>query len=261
MNETPKIELYICTGGHGIYYTLRKVAYLTLGSAKPQDTFVKNLAINESSAIESAIKYAEALTAATQGEIQIILDKTPRETPVNTWGDGKLSPTRIAFMRDVLSGVMPYGLHKNKLFSDIPSDYLAWACKEGLTKNDPVTLNVASAAFSVLLERNEIKTKSDLDALTKVKEKNNQMSDYFGSVKERVLIEKATIEYLKKDHNIRFNRPSYFYKLRLGHDIIVYSGSSFLGNIDDTINIKATITEHVNYHGTKSTVISRPHLS
>lgn len=261
MSTIKKIELYICTGGNGIYYTLRKVSHSTRDTAKPQDTFVKNLATSESSAIESAIAYTKALMTASQGDAEIILDETPREKPINIWGDGKLSPARIAFMRDVVNGIMPYGLHQKKAFTEIPSDYLAWACKEALTKNDPVTQNVASAAFCVLLDRNEIKTKADIDALTQVKENHNKLSDYFGMLKERVSIPSATIEYLKKDHNSLYNRPSYFYKLRLGNDVLVYSGSTFLGNIDDKINIKATINKHVNYHGTKSTVISRPYMA
>lgn len=261
MNAIKKIELYICTGGNGIYYTLRKVAYPTRDPVKPLDTFVKNLATSESSAIESAITYTNALKVASQGEVEIILDETPREKPINTWGDGKLSPARMAFMREVMNGIMPYGLHQKKAFTEIPSDYLAWACKEALTKNDPVTQNVASAAFCVLLDRNEIKTKADIDALTLVKENQNKLSDYFGMIKHRVEIPRAKIEYLKKDHNTQYNRPSYFYKLRAGNDILIYSGSSFLGNVDDEINIKATINKHVNYHGTKSTVISRPYIA
>lgn len=261
MSNAKKIEFYICTGGSGIYYTLRKVAYPVLEAAKPLDTFVKNLATSEPGAIESAIAYTEALKAASQGEVEIILDKTPREKPINTWGDGKLSPARIAFMRDVTNGIMPYGMHQKKAFTEIPSDYLAWACKEALTKNDLVTQNVASAAFCVLLDRNEIKTKADINALTQAKENHNKLSDFFGTVKERVTILGAKIEYLKKDQNSHYNRPSYFYKIRFGNDVLVYSGSTFLGGVDDKINIKATIDKHVNYHGTKSTFISRPYLA
>lgn len=258
MSTIKKISFYICTGGNGIYYTLRKATQKTTSDFL-EDVFVKNLSVSKERAILSAQNFVDELKRKVDGNFEISFDSTPRESLTNNWGDGKIPAERLNMIRQVNTGIMPYGMHKDKSFHEIPSDYLAWACSEALKKNDPVTVNVASAAFCVLLERGEIKQLSDVEALLMPKYSNNLKSDFIGTIKDRLKIE-AVIEYHKKDRSIQFNRDNHFYKLRIGDDVLIYSGTVFLGEINESVKMSATIEKHVTHHKVKTTVIKRPHL-
>lgn len=258
MNTISKVVFYICVGGNGIYYTLRKTTHKTT-SDLIEDTFVKNLSVSQTRAQVSARNFVEAFKDKIADSFEVQFDPTPRQALTNTWGDGKIPSERLNMLRQVNTGVIPYGMHKGKNFEDIPSDYLAWACTEALKKNDPVTINVASAAFCVLLERGEIKQLADVEKLLMPKINVNQKSKFIGSIKERLEID-AVIEYYKKDRSIQYNRDTHFYKLRLGDDVLIYSGSVYLGEINEPVKFNATIEKHVTYHNIKSTVVKRPHL-
>lgn len=258
MNTSKKIEFYVCTGGNGIYYTLRKVSKKT-GSDFIEDVFVKNLSVSRERALVSARNYVQAFTSKVGDLFKITLDHTPREAITNLWGDGKIPAERLNMLRLINTGVIPYGMHKGKNFEDIPSDYLAWACTESLKKDDPVTVNVASAAFCILLERGEVKQLADVEKLLIPKISTNLKSKHVGLLKDRIAIE-AVIEYHKKDRSIQYNRDTHFYKLRIGDDVLIYSGSVFLGEINEPVKINATIDQHVIYHNIKSTVIKRPYI-
>lgn len=257
MNTSKKIEFYVCTGGNGIYYTLRKVSKKSASNI--EDVFVKNLSVAKDRALLSAQNYVNTFKSKVGDLFDVELDLTPRQAITNLWGDGKIPTERLNMLRLINTGVIPYGMHRGKTFEDIPSDYLAWACTESLKKNDPVTNNVASAAFCVLLERGEVKQLADVEKLLIPKINTNLKSTHFGLLKDRQALE-AVIEYHKKDRSIQFNRDSHFYKLRIGDDVLIYSGSVYLGEVDQSVKMKATIDQHVIYHDIKSTVIKRPHL-
>lgn len=257
MSIIKKIEFYVCTGGNGIYYTLRKITHRSVGQT--EDVFVKNLSVSKERAMIAAENFVNQFRDAVTNNFQIILDLSPRQPLTNFWGEGKISSERLTMLRKVNDGYIPYGLHKGKFFEEIPSDYLGWACTEALTKNDPVTINVASAAFSVLMERGEVKEFADVEKLLLPKKSAGLNSDFIGLLQSRQKLT-ATIQYMKKDRSIQFNRDKYFYKLVVGDDVVIYSGSVYLGDVDDQVTMNATIDKHICYHNVKSTYIKRPHI-
>lgn len=265
MSNKTVIEFYISTGSKGIFHTLRKTTNI-VGDLRQSDSFVKNLSINEDEAIKSASEYVEQFSNVIGGNdnYHILFDELPRHSTTNSWGDGKLASYKLSQLQDINHGIMPFGIHKGKLFNEVPSDYLGWCCEQGAKKeNDKVAENLASASLAVLIERKVILSFSELEAYTlgnkeKRKEKD-LLSDYVGMQGERKELT-AIIEHSKSSWDDRYNQMKHFYKLKIGDNILTYSGTVELGNKDDVIKVKATIDKHTLYKGVKSTILKRPIL-
>ena len=266
--NVPEINFFISTGCNGIMYTLRRKTFLKDGSTS-ECSHVKNLSTDKGKAELMALGYIEKFKKVINNRFLVTFEGfTIGSLSFLEWGDGKLSSSDIYKIKTLMNGVMPFGKHSGKSVDKVPTDYLCWVCKTyqtNLEKNkvDKVAKVLANIALAELIDRDFIKNNDDLKEylLEKSEEKRKVdiLSKYVGEVKERLELSDVIIEYCKQEWNQAFNQMRYFFKLRKGHDILIYSGSTNLGDTNQKINIRATVKEHKNYDSeVKSTIICRP---
>lgn len=263
-----EVSFFISTGGNGIMYTLRRRTHLNDGSVS-SCSHVKNLSTDRGKAELMAYGYIEKFKNVIHNSFLVTFEGFSLNTvSFLEWGDGKLSSSDLYKIKTLLNGFLPFGKHRGKSITDVPTEYLCWICKTHQTKcatsePDKVSKILANIALSELIDRDFIKTNDDLNEYllekSDEKRKADLLSNYIGEVKSRLELSDVVIEYCKQEWNTVYNQMRYFFKLKKGDNIIIYSGSAKLGETNDKISLRATVKEHINYDDqVKTTVICRP---
>ncbi|EOZ8645438.1 DUF3820 family protein [Acinetobacter baumannii] len=240
---------YVSVGAKEIYYTLRKMVIKTSGQIS--DDYVCTLSANKDEAITKAKDYfSSTAILLNNGDINLILSLKPEYNTSQKFKSKKvLSDDRIT---QIENGITPIGCYRGFKICELPEHYLIWLADqytgEANTANDRVFQTLASVALNLVLERN-LFNKDSVEKTTACP---------LGTIGERVKFCALIQEY---DVSISFYGNVLSYTLLVDGKIVKYRGSKFIGAKGETINLKATIDEHLTVEdGSEVTFIKRPSL-
>jgi hypothetical protein len=241
---------YISTGAKSAMFTL------WLGrtdSLYHPDNYICNLAGfgNEAVAIEKAQDYCDRMSARLGSTVQF---RGVWDEPRNQ--RGSLSARDIDCLKQIESGVTPFGKHAGVAFANLPDSYVMFfADKVNDASLNAVMSAFANACMGVAMERDLIAKRE-----AKREERRNQdaLSAFIGTEGERMTFSGVVFSQFKKEAD-DFNDGYWINKIRCGDDIVVYIGNKF-GERDETVTFKATVKRHSEYQGIKSTQVNRPKL-
>lgn len=243
------------------FYTLR---VHTEADGKTCDTYVKNLASTKAESIKLARLYVKSYSAIAGDLFKVEFISSTNILLYDNPIEELLKPYQKDQLTLISSGCIPFGALQDSLIIDAPSDYLIWCCENApLNPNNILLKNLASAALAVLIERGEIKSNIDLEKYSRTKKENRiekeKSSKYYGMLKQRLELTASIVVSQSKFDEV-YQTRKYFYKMLSDDNIIIYSGTTPLGETGDSVKLKATIKKHDLYRGCKTTHISCPKL-
>lgn len=248
-----KIIFYISTGAKDVYYTLNKI--VQDGAVVISHSYVQNLSMEENEAVEKAEAFAKRLYAAG---VDCVFDGTVDGETYGKLGSN-LSVEDHFKVKKIKEGLMPFGKHRDQPIKNLPFDYICWIISKFQSSENAVENTLAFATLAIALENQILKSDDDiLECLTDFNKKNSK-SDYIAEKGERLDI-KCEV-YKSSSFYDDFRRQEiYNYLLKQGDNLITYYGTVHLGEIGESINIKATIKNTYESKGVKYTGISRPKI-
>lgn len=255
------LTYYICIGNKGVMYTLRE----DLGG---NSRHIKTLSNNRHRAEQLAIEYIDKLNRINEGTFQVSFQGFSNSAePFLKWGEGKMDKRELYKLKMLLNGIFAFGKYNGKPVQEVPIKYLCWVYQESAPNSESNKFSevLSSTIFAELINRGFIKNNADFNEyMNKCKQNKIDLdinSNFVGSVNDRIELNAAKIIFLKSEWDSRYNQTKYFYKLKVDEDVFIYSGTSALGELNQSINFKATIKEHKLYENVvKTTLISRPSL-
>lgn len=250
---------YISTGRKNAMYTLRcrrdgegQAAHMF---AMMPDFYVMTLAASEEKAIEKAREYVDTFRARV-GEteyFQIVFCEYPDHE--NFKRRGNLSVADTQKIMTIEKGVFPFGAHKDKHISEVPDSYiLYWADKAGQSDLEPVIMAIVAMCQGVAVEKGLIAARQ---AVRDARHAADLKSNHVGTLDKRQEFT-GVLEYVSGPNDGGMGRVWHFNKVRCGDDIVVYFGAP-LGIQGETITFRATVKEHCERDGVKSTKVNRPY--
>jgi hypothetical protein len=248
-----KIIFYIATGAKDVYYTLNKI--VQDGAVVVSHNYVQNLSMEEDEAIAKAELFAERLCKAG---LDCVFDSTVDGETYGKLGSN-LSVEDHFKMEKVKQGVMPFGMHRNKPFKDIPQDYMLWAISKYQSSTNAVENSLAFAILAAAIDNNYLKDGDDiLECLTDFNIKNSK-SEYIGEQGQRLDLE-CLIVSSSSYYDELYRQEVHSFLLKQDENMISYSGTIDLGSKGGMIKLKATIKKTYESKGIKYTQITRPKL-
>lgn len=246
-------EYYIGTGKFSVFYTLRSTTVWE-GSSHCIDHHIVNLSMNVEEAVSKAAAYFAVIEAQLNKQpskdLVISFDPIPQEIRSGVRASKDMSRWEIRCMDVIASGVMPFGTHQDTPFCELPDNYIVWLSeqkKEGDGERVLVMNACASIAMGVALERD----------LFNKRQAEIESHAHVGEVGTRT-------EIVAKITSVTVNDGKYgdVFKCNMKTpqgDVVIYKGSKFMGEVGDTLTMKANIDYHgATDNGFKYTVIKRP---
>jgi uncharacterized protein (DUF3820 family) len=228
---------YISTGAKNAMYTLRVAVR---GNVHFLDNYICNLAATEENAIEKATDYVERLQqrVADQESLVIILDDCPEF--VADKRRGKLSIYDTRNIEAIESGVFPFGKHKGVKIVDAPDSYVLYFADQALSEANMVSKGLIAKREAIRAERFAV----------------DSLSSFIGTIGERREFKGEIFAFIEKQET-EFQAGYTITKVRIGNDIVSFFNNE-MGKMGDTISFKATVKQHNDYKGVKTTIVNRP---
>ena len=246
-----KIIFYIATGAKDVYYTLNKI--VQDGVVVVSHNYVQNLAMEEDEAVEKAERFAERLRNAG---LDCVFDGTVDGETYGKLGTN-LSVEDHFKMEKIKQGLMPFGMHRNKPFNELPQDYMLWAISKFQSSTNAVENSLAFAILASAIDNNYLKDGDDiLECLTDFNIKNSK-SEYIGEQGQRLDLE-CLIVSSSAYYDEHYRQEVHSFLLKQGENMISYSGTKDLGSKGDTVKLKATIKKTYESKGVKYSQVTRP---
>lgn len=250
---------YISTGKKNAMYTLR-CRRDCVGQAAHMfdmmpDFYVANLSANEEAAIEKGRAYVDAFRARVgeTDDYRIVFDAFPDRE--NYKRRGKLSVADTRKIEIIESGFIPFGKYEGKQFSDVPDSYiLYWVDQSRNEIDSPVIGAIIAMCQGIAAEKGLIEARQ---AVRDARHAADLKSNHVGTVGKRQEFT-GVLEYVSGPNGGSFGNVWHTNKVRCGDDLIVYFGAP-LGIQGETITFRATVKEHCERDGVKSTKVSRPY--
>jgi uncharacterized protein (DUF3820 family) len=241
---------YISTGAKNAMYTLRVAVR---GNVHFLDNYICNLAATEEKAIEKATDYVERLQqrVADQESLVIILDDCPEF--VADKRRGKLSIYDTRNIEAIESGVFPFGKHKGVKIVDAPDSYVLYFADQALSEANMVSNALIAACQGVALEKGLIAKR---EAIRAERFAVDSLSSFIGTIGERREFKGEIFAFIEKQET-EFQAGYTITKVRIGNDIVSFFNNE-MGKMGDTISFKATVKQHNDYKGVKTTIVNRP---
>jgi uncharacterized protein (DUF3820 family) len=241
---------YISTGAKNAMYTLRLAI---VGNGHFIDNYVCNLAATEDKAIEKATDYVERLTArvASDESLVVILDDCP-EFIVDK-RRGKLSIYDTRNIEEIENGTFPFGKHKGVKIVDAPDSYVLYFADQAISETNMVSNALIAACQGVALEKGLIAKR---EAVRAERFATDSLSSFIGTIGERREFTGEIFTFINKEPS-EFQAGYTLTKIRIGNDIVSFFNNE-MGKVGDTIAFKATVKQHNDYKGVKTTIVNRP---
>jgi hypothetical protein len=244
---------YISTGAKNAMHTLRyRRDAVGLNPSWMPDNYLCNLAVDVETAQAKGLAYFEAFKerVGEREDFVLIFDAEP-EYDI-TKRRGKLSVRDTRCIEDIEDGLLPFGKHAGSKIVDAPDHYvLFFADKTTDADINPVMSVLSAACLGVALEKGLI-AKREIARAERVE--LDAQSGFVGTVGER---REFTGEIVTKFYKGDDDGGFWINKIRCGSDLIVYIGNE-LGERGATVTFKATIKDHSEYKGVKTTKVNRP---
>lgn len=268
--STPEVQtqvFYISSGSKNAMYTLR---YVRHGNQFSVDNYVCNLSTDAEKAEAKAQEYFDRFKARV-GESQYF------KLVFNGFADFELNSRASTFsveqtnmLEELQRGVMPMGKHVGKKISELPESTVLWYADQVSVDIEDANGNeysrrkvaffqaVCSFMLGYALEREYIAKR---EARKEELAAEMALSNYIGNKGERLVFEGKLVAVknlgmTQVSYNSWISR--YCNIVKCGTDIVVYFGSTTLGEVCEEVRFKATVKDHVERHGNKSTIVNRP---
>lgn len=239
---------YISTGAKSVFYTLRarRNAY--------NDNYICTLSTDADKAIAKATDYVEQYRARVgeTEDFKIVFDSNADIELFKR--QGKLSAKDTVLFGMIEDGLFPFGKHAHTNIADAPDSYILFWADKAKEENNPIVSALADACVGVALERGLFEKREEAKA---AKFELDSKSNFVGDLGERMVFEGELFGCFAKegwDGSI-----FYINKVRCGDDIITYMGKK-LGEQGDVIKFRATVKDHNEWQGIKSTKVNRPKI-
>lgn len=247
---------YISTGKKNAMYTLRQrrdvVGQASFMGAFMPDFYLCTLAATEDKAVAKAKEYVDAMRdriGETSG-FKIIFDDSPDHE--NYKRRGKLSTRDTRNMETIEDGFFPFGKHVGTPICAAPESYVLFFADKAKSETDPVMCALSAACMGIALERGWIAKREVVRA---ERAAVDSLSNFIGKVGERRDFTGVVVTSFNK---ITEWDNYWINKIRVGDDLVSYMGCKSLGNQGEEITFRATIKEHKDYNGIKTTKVNRP---
>jgi uncharacterized protein (DUF3820 family) len=249
---------YVSTGKKNAMYTLRfrrdwigQPGYMF--DLMP-DHYVCNLAADESRAMEKAADFVDAFRARVgeTDDFRIVFDNSGADREAYK-RRGKLSVQDTMKIERIEAGVIPFGKHADKLFSDAPDSWiLYWVDKSREPIDSPVIGAIMAVCQGIAAEKGLIaKRQEQREARHAV----DMQSSHVGTVGKRQDFT-GVLEYLSAPQMGTYGEW-HTNKVRCGNDLVIYFGAP-LGKQGETVSFRATVKKHDEREGVKTTQVNRP---
>lgn len=223
-----------------------------------RDHYVCNLAAagddvtgetKEQLAERKATDYAERMSR-TMG--QPVIFRGFYDEPFNL-RRGKLSVQDTHALEAIERGVFPFGKHRDTLITDAPDGYIMWWSDQH-TDRKPVVAALAAVCMGVAMERDLIAKR---EAARCERAAADAASEFVGTIGERQTFTGEVVTLIQKGDDPAWGTTYFITKVRCDGNLIVAIGKKFAER-GETITFKATIKDHNEYQGVKSTRVNRP---
>lgn len=244
---------FISTGSQNVYYTLRSTTINEEAGIHCNDYYICNLSIDVDTAIEKAKAYVDAYRDRV-GETSEFKVEFGGVWDAHVIARHKgLTAKESNDIETVWDGLFPFGKHRGEYIAKAPDSYvLFWADKNDTS---PVVAALSSACLGVAIERGLIAKRDEERAAQKAQD---MMSNFIGEVGQRITFEGEVVSVFEKED--RYSGDIFYInKIRVGDDLVTYIGKK-LANKGDNVSFKATIKDHHEYEGVKSTKVNRPKM-
>ena len=249
---------YISTGAKNAMYTLWMTrldpqATYAQNHVMYHHTYLTNLAATAELAIEKAELYVEAIRQriGERDDFKIELDPDPDSVTIRRRGNLSVRDTQNLIC--IEEGKFPFGKHKDQQIENAPERYiLYWADQHSEESDNIVIQTLSSICMGIALERGYIAAR---DKRREEKYEQESKSNFIGNIGERLELKGVLYEKWEKGND--FDGFYFLNKVRINDNIVVYTGKS-LGEVGQEIAFKATIKQHNEYKGIKSTKVNRP---
>lgn len=241
---------YISTGKKNAMYTLRVAV---MGGAHFLDNYICNLAATEEKAVEKATDYVERLKArvAHDTALTIVLDEEPEFQADKR--RGKLSVYDTHAIEEIENGVFPFGKHKGTKIVDAPDSYILYFADQAFNSANAVSNALIAACQGVALDKDLIAKREVVRA---ERFAVDSLSSFIGTIGERREFSGEIFAVIKREAT-DFQAGYTLTKIRIGNDIVSFFNNE-MGKVGDTIAFKATVKQHNDYKGVKTTIVNRP---
>lgn len=254
------VNYYIASGRKNGFYTLRcnrsGLGFFT-------DSYIRTLAATEELAVTKATAYFEAMAARVPETERFVMLFDP-EPNANVYARrGKLSVRDSQFLNEIENGRFPFGKHAHKEIESAPESYLLYFA-DMVNKPDlnEVMVALVAACQGVALEKGYIAKRDEKRA---AQAEIDALSWHVGEVGQRLMFEGTvdSVFFKKQEVDGGYSGQGvaegyWINKIRCGHNIIVYMGSKKLGEKGEAVSFKATVKQHSDYKGVKTTKVNRP---
>lgn len=252
---------YISTGRKQAMYTLRihrDNSLVPVHPLVPVDFYVCNLAATPELAEEKARAYFDAFAARVTQSDSFKLEFAGYADFAIRERRGHLSARDTASIRAIESGVFPFGKHQGTALTTAPASYVLYWADQGAkpdNADNAVIQTLSAACMGIALDLGYIAVRqAKRDAQAAI----DALSNHVGAIGERLDITATLFACFAKFEYVGQPEPAYYInKLRQGDNIVVYMGKA-LGEVGDTVNMRATVKAHSTYQGIKTTQVNRP---
>lgn len=249
---------YISTGRKNAMYTLRcrrdAVGQSASAAVYMPDFYVANLAATEEKAIEKAQAFVDAFRERIGENENLKIQFVPYAEREAYKRRGKLSVWDTQKIETIESGVIPFGKYAERRFDEVPDSYILYWIDQSKNEIDsPVIGALIAMCQGIAAEKGLIEKR---DAARESRRIADLKSNHVGKVGQRQEFT-GILEYVGAPNFGAMGRVWHLNKVRCGDDVLVYFGSP-LGTQGETITFRATIAEHCERDGIKTTKISRP---
>lgn len=258
MTATKIIQtFYISTGRKNAMHTLRsRRDVIGLNPVYMPDNYICNLAVDVEAAQAKALAYFDAWKERVGGNREDFILSLELEPEYDiTKRRGRLSAYETRAIESIEDGVFPFGKHSGSKIVDGPDGYVLFFADKLQsvdTNENPVMAALASACLGIALERDLIAKR---EVARTERAEADAKSEFVGNVGERREFTGEIVTSFEKRNDFAANY--WITKIRCGSDLIVYIGNE-LGERGATITFKATIKQHSEYQGVKTTKVNRP---
>lgn len=247
---------YISTGAKNAMFTLRRVVQSAgEGFFYESDNYICNLSTDIENANYKASLYAAEMNL--RGVAGVFL----QDFDISVYKrKGKLSVKDTQSLEMIEAGLFPFGKHYGSSIESAPVGYIMYWAEMNVSNDSVVTSALKSACLAVAFDKGYIALK---EQAIKDRETKNALSKLIGAVGDKIEFS-AVIETVitsEVSYSYYSTTTNYFHVMRTDEgNVVVYSGSKCLGEKGETVKVKATVKEHSEYKGTKTTKILRPKL-
>jgi uncharacterized protein (DUF3820 family) len=240
---------YISTGAKNAMYTLR----VNVVGKFFIDNYICNLAATEEKAVEKATDYVERLKSRVSHDatLEILFNDMPEFEADKR--RGKLSIYDTRNIEEIENGVFPFGKHKGVKIVDAPDSYVLYFADQALSESNMVSNALIAACQGVALEKGLIAKR---EAIRAERFAVDSLSSFIGTIGERREFKGEIFAFIKKEET-DYQAGYTITKVRIGNDIVSFFNNE-MGKVGETIAFKATVKQHNDYKGVKTTVVNRP---